>query len=216
MFHCEALGFIEGKDSIIEHIHRRLGKLRGIEFPEGKRPVGIHDRLEIDSTHSLDRADHEGILRKEISRVETLYLSLPETGIGLLQESYLFFGKVQILAVLLFFKAKEALILGFYVLFDPDIADRTGAYSNALQTKMIGNPDKDPRQDAEEKDGSLSPAHQQESHSESFWRSAAGRQSLQIPFPGKPSCTHRTGFGKCCGADRPGTRFGFFLQVVAM
>jgi hypothetical protein len=144
MFHCEALGFIEGKDSIIEHIHRRLGKLRGIEFPEGKRPVGIHDRLEIDSTHSLDRADHEGILRKEISRIETLYLSLPETGIGLLQESYLFFGKVQILAVLLFFKAKEALILGFYVLFDPDIADRTGAYSNALQTKMIGNPDRTP------------------------------------------------------------------------
>ncbi len=58
--------------------------------------------------------------------------ALPKAGIGFLQKADLLLGEVDILAVLLFFEPQEPFIACHEVFFYPDVADRAGAYEDAL------------------------------------------------------------------------------------
>jgi hypothetical protein len=137
VFDQQSLGLIERQYPVVKNIHCSLRQLRGIELPEGKRSLGVHNGLEVNPADAFQGAYHEGILAKQVCRIWTFPMTLAETGIGLLQKRDLLFRKIDILAALLFLHAKQSFVAGLHLLFDPDVPNRAGRNVHILQTKLI-------------------------------------------------------------------------------
>lgn len=57
----------EGENVFIQHMHSGQRQLADVESPPGKARIAVNDRLHINTPHTLEGANEEGIDRHQIT-----------------------------------------------------------------------------------------------------------------------------------------------------